>query len=97
MYTLMTQVTAQNAHIQSLTLCDDVSDIDYAFARLEGLFQQVLFINPGNSRLLQAWVILDQQARPNLRQLTANSTGVISRKRTFISLQEKISHAVALL
>ncbi|QDK79586.1 hypothetical protein EXU85_13630 [Spirosoma sp. KCTC 42546] len=99
MFTLMAQVMAQNVYIQALTVQADYLEIDFAIGRLEGLFQQLMMINPTNLRLASIWAMLDQYTRNGLNELRLSVVNEDKefQEDTFMALQEKISYTVALL
>lgn len=99
MFTLMTQIMAQNGHIQAFTLFTKLSEIEQAFSRMEGMYQQLRVINPGNTNQEYAWAMLDQQARMELNQLRLAhlNTDIAAIEFTLKAFQEKVEYAVALL
>ncbi|MVM36343.1 hypothetical protein GO755_40445 [Spirosoma sp. HMF4905] len=99
MTTLLAQIIAQNDHIQTLSLQPDLSEIESAFARLEGLFQHLHLIHPQNANQTYAWAVLDQQARTELSRLRQvyPSSDLARMEAALMALLEKIEYAVTLL
>ncbi|MVM36284.1 hypothetical protein GO755_40125 [Spirosoma sp. HMF4905] len=96
---LLAQIMAQNDYIQALSPQPDLSEIESAFARLEGLFQHLHLLYPQNANQTYAWAVLDQQARTELTRLRQvyTSSDLVRMEAALMALLEKIEYAVTLL